>query len=149
MDTLLTLSCFNTLFVILFFSSTISPQLLYEDGDRIYNEFNAKSKEIAVQTFREKIEVRRKETEVQFEQCRKREDPLSESYTKLLKMINKGQFPDGIVFVQSLSFHNIYLYLLFSFILINICLFKCVALRKNMIIDLQCMLHCQSIQNSN
>ena len=96
MDTLLTLSCFNTLSAILFFSSSISTQPLYEDGDRSYNDFNAKSKEVAVQTFLEKTEVRLKETEFQFEKCKER-DLMSNPYNRLLKMINTDQLPDGSI----------------------------------------------------
>ena len=103
MDTLLTLSFFNTLFAILFFSSSISTQSLYEDGDRSYNDFNAKSKEIEVQTFLEKTEARLRETELQFEKF-KEKDLMSDPYNKLLKMINTGQLPDGNLFVQSISF---------------------------------------------
>ena len=50
------------------------------------------------QTFLEKTEVCLKETESQFVKCRAREDFMSESYVRLLKMMNKGQFPDGTFF---------------------------------------------------
>ena len=124
MDTLLTLSVFNTLFAILLFSSSISTQPLYEDGDRSYNDFNAKSKEIALQTFQEKTEVRLKETEVQFEKCKQIEDFMSESYTILLKMINKGQFPHGSIFVQSLSFFSTVVETTYCFHVVLLLLFR-------------------------
>ena len=50
------------------------------------------------QTLLEKTEVRLKETESQFVKCREREGFMSESYVRLLKMMNKGQFPDGTIF---------------------------------------------------
>ena len=102
MDTLLTLSFFNTLFAILFFSSSISTQSLYEDGNRSYNDFNAKSQEIEVQTFLEKTEARLRETELQVEKFKEKD--MSDPYNKLLKMINTGQLPDGNLYVQSISF---------------------------------------------
>ena len=73
----------------------VFSQSLYENNDLKCNILNKESGDLSIQSLIEAAESRLKEVQINKEECRVKVNVVSKSYKDMLRMFNKGEYPNG------------------------------------------------------
>lgn len=76
----------------------VFSQSLYKNNDLECNILNKESGDLSIQSLIETTESRLKEVQLKMEECRVKENIISKFYKDLLRMFNKGEYPNGTYF---------------------------------------------------
>ena len=88
-------SSFETKCLMLLRCVIVFSQSLYENNDLEYNILNKESGDLSIKSLIEAAESRLKEVQINKEECSVKVNVLSESYKDMLRMFNKGEYPNG------------------------------------------------------